>query len=88
MIEVFVQYFPRKKGFLFYKMRDKEVYLVIVPLAYAKTISAANESRPGDFQRHALSFIGEGSVNLDTLKLKLERISKHQSSISTEPLAR
>lgn len=87
LIEVFLQYFPRKKGFLFYKARDREVYLIIVPLKYAKTISAANESRPGDFQRHALSFISEGSVNIDSLKLKLERIAKH-SSISTEPLAR
>lgn len=87
LIEVFLQYFPRKKGFLFYKARDREVYMIIVPLKYAKTISAANESRPGDFQRHALSFIQEGSVNLDSLKLKLERISKH-SSISTEPVSR
>lgn len=87
LIDVFVQYFPRKKGFLFYKARDREVYLVIVPLKYARTISAANESRPGDFQRHALSFISEGSVNIDSLKLKLERISKH-SSISPDPLAR
>jgi hypothetical protein len=87
LIDVFVQYFPRKKGFLFYKTRGKELYLVIVPLKYATTISAANESRPGDFQRHALSFIAEGSVNIDSLKLKLARIAKH-SSISTEPLAR
>lgn len=87
LIEVFLQYFPRAKGFLFYKARDKEVYLVIVPLKYATTISKSNESRPGDFQRHALSFISEGSTNIDSLKLKLQRIAKH-SSISTEPLAR
>lgn len=87
LVEVFIQYFPRKKGFLFYKARDREVYFVIVPLRYAKTVNAANESRPGDVQRHALSFISEGSVNIDSLKLKLERIAKH-SSISTEPLAR
>lgn len=87
LIEVFLQYFPRSKGFLFYKARDKEVYLVIVPLKYATTISRANESRPGDFQRHALSFIVEGSVNVDSLKLKLARIAKH-SSISTEAIVR
>ncbi len=87
LIEVFLQYFPRKKGFLFYKARDREVYLIIVPLAYAKTISASNESRPGDFQRHALSFISEGSVNIDSLKLKLERVARH-ASISTEVIAR
>lgn len=85
--EVFLQFFPRSKGFLFYRARDKEVYLVIVPLKYATTISRANESRPGDFQRHALSFIAEGSVNVESLKLKLARIAKH-SSISTEPIAR
>lgn len=87
LIEVFVQFFPRSKGFLFYKARDREVYIVIVPLKYATTISAANESQPGDFQRHALSFIAEGSVNVDSLKLKLQRIAKH-SSISTEAIAR
>lgn len=87
LIEVFLQYFPRSKGFLFYKMRDKEVYLIIVPLKYATTINRANESRPGDFQRHALSFITDGSVNIDSLKLKLARIAKH-SSISTEAIAR
>lgn len=86
LIETFLQFFPRKKGFLFYKMRDKEVYLIIVPLKYAKTISRSNESRPGDFQRHAMSFIGEGSVNVDSLKLKLNRIAQH-TSISTEELA-
>lgn len=85
LIETFLQYFPRRKGFLFYKMRDKEVYLVLVPLKYARTVSRSNESRPGDIQRHAMSFIAEGSVNVDSLKLKLNRISKH-SSISTEPL--
>lgn len=85
--EVFLQYFPRAKGFLFYKARDREVYLVIVPLKYATTISRSNESRPGDFQRHAISFIQEGSVNVESLKLKLARVAKH-SSISTEAIAR
>ncbi len=85
--EVFLQFFPRSKGFLFYRARDREVYLIIVPLKYATTISKANESRPGDFQRHALSFIAEGSVNVDSLKIKLNRIAKH-ASISTEAIAR
>ncbi len=87
LVDEFVKHFPRKKGFLFYKSRDKEVYLVIVPLAYAKTINRQNESRPGDFQRHALSFIQEGSVNVESLNLKLSRVAKH-STISTEPIAR
>lgn len=85
--EVFIRHFPRAKGFLFYKKRDSEVYIIIVPLKYAKTISKANESRPGDFQRHALSFISEGSVNVDSLDMKLKRVAAH-SSISTEPIAR
>lgn len=85
LIEVFNQFFPKRKGFLFYKQRNSEVYLVIVPLKYATTISRSNESRPGDFQRHAMSFITEGSVNIDSLKIKLGRIAKH-TSISTEPL--
>lgn len=86
LIEVFNLHFPKSKGFLFYKQRNSEVYIVIVPLKYATTISRSNESRPGDYQRHAISFINEGSVNLDSLKMKLGRIAKH-SSISSEPLA-
>ncbi len=85
--EAFTLYFPRAKGFLFYKKRESEVYLVIVPLKYATTISRQNESRPGDFQRHAMSFLTEGSVNVDSLKLKLAKIAKH-SSIAREPIAR
>lgn len=87
LIEVFIRHFPRAKGFLFYKRRESEVYLIIVPLKYAKTISKANESRPGDFQRHALSFIGEGSVNVDSLELKLKSVAKN-NTISTEAIAR
>lgn len=87
LIEVFNRHFPRSKGFLFYKKRESEVYLIIVPLKYAKTISRANESRPGDFQRHALSFISEGSVNVDSLDIKLQRVAAN-NTISTEPIAR
>lgn len=87
LIEVFIRHFPRAKGFLFYKKRDSEVYIIIVPLKYAKTLSKANESRPGDLQRHALSFISEGSVNVDSLDLKLKMIAKN-NTISTEPIVR
>ena len=85
LVDAFSQIFPKRKGFLFYRQRDREVYLVIVPRKYAKTISRANESQPGDFQKHAVSFINEGSVNVDSLKRKLTLIANH-SSISTEPL--
>lgn len=87
LIEEFVKHFPRSKGFLFYKARDREVYLVIVPLKYARTVSKSNESRPGDFQRHALSFIQEGSVNVESLNIKLKRIAGH-TTISTEAIVR
>lgn len=85
LIEVFVKHFPKKKGFLFYKQRDSEVYIVIVPLKYATTVSDSNESQPGDYQRHAISFISEGSVNIDSLKSKLTGIANH-STISKEAL--
>lgn len=85
LLEVFHQVFDPKKGFLFYRVRDREVYLVIVPLVYAKTVSRFNESAPGDFQKHALSFITEGSVNLESLKMKLTKVANHQASISKEP---
>jgi hypothetical protein len=85
LIEVFNSIFDKSKKFLFYKLVDKEVYLVIVPLKYAKTVGKANESIAGDHQKHALSFITEGSVNVDSLKSKLTRIAEHASSISKEP---
>lgn len=85
LIEAFVQFFPRRKGFLFYRKRDQEVYIIIVPLKYATTIKRSNESRPGDYQKHVMSFLSEGSVNIDSLKLKLKRIADHPS-ISTEAL--
>ncbi len=86
LIEVFKLIFPKSKKFLFYKVRDKELYLVIVPLTYARTVTSSNEARPGDFQKHGISFITEGSVNIDSLKSKLTKVANH-ASISKEPLA-
>jgi hypothetical protein len=86
LLEVFNNIFPKKKKFLFYKSQDKEVYLIIIPLKYAVTIGKYNESTPGGFQRHALSFVNEGSVNLESLKMKLTKVANHPS-ISKEPLA-
>lgn len=86
LLDVFNNIFPKSKQFLFYKLRDKEVYLIIVPLKYAKTVGRATESQPGDFQKHALSFINEGSVNIDSLKLKLAKVAKH-TDIAKEPIA-
>jgi hypothetical protein len=75
MIVIFNRIFKPEYNFLFYKVRDKEVYLIIVPLKYAESIGGANESMPGDFQKHAISFISEGSVNMESLRMKLERVS-------------
>lgn len=75
MIVEFNRIFKPAYGCLFYKVRDKEVYLVIVPLKYAHTIGGANESLSQDFQKHAISFIGEGSVNPESLRLKLQRVA-------------
>jgi len=72
---VFDKVFSPADNFLFYKQKDKEVYLVIVPIKYSTVIGDYNNSIEGDFQKHAISFINEGSVNLDTLKMKLKRIA-------------
>ena len=85
LVTVFDSIFPKKKGFLFYKVQGKELYLVIVPLKYATTIGEQNDSIPGDFQKHAMSFIGEGSVGIESLKQKLTKIANH-SSIAKEEL--
>jgi hypothetical protein len=74
LIEVFNKIFNVKDDILFYKTSDKEVYLVIVPIKNSTVIDESNESMAGDFQKHAISFIQEGSVNLETLKMRLRRI--------------
>ncbi len=75
LIEVFNKVFNPKDGFLFFKTRDKEVYVVLVPLKNSISVSRENGSVEGDCQKHAMSFIVDGSVNLDTLKEKLKRIN-------------
>lgn len=76
MIEVFKKVFGEAAPeFLFYKKSNMEIYIVIVPLRRATVVGESEDSLPGDFQKHTMSFIGEGSVNLDTLKLKLKKIS-------------
>jgi hypothetical protein len=74
LVEIFNKVFDPKHDFLFYKTTDKELYIIIVPLKYSSSVGAENESVNGDFQKHAISFISEGSVNHDTLKAKLKRI--------------
>jgi len=76
LLTVFNKVFNPEYNFLFYKAVDKEVYLVIPPIKHSTTIGDFNNSIEGDFQKHAISFINEGSVNLDTLKMKLSRIPK------------
>lgn len=76
MLEVFRKVFGEAAPeFLFYKSTNKEVYIIIVPLRRATVVGESEDSIAGDFQKHAISFIADGSVNLDTLKLKLKKIS-------------
>lgn len=74
LLGVFNKIFKPEDNILFYKQSDKEVYIVIVPLKYSPSVGQSNGSLEGDFQKHAISFLNEGSVNLDTLKMKLKRI--------------
>ncbi len=75
LITVFNKVFKPKDGILFYKAKDKEVYLIIVPLKHSSTVGASHNSVDGEFQKHAISFIAEGSVNLDSLRNKLIRVA-------------
>ncbi len=75
MLTVFNKIFKPKDGILFYKAMDKEVYIIIVPLKHSSIVGAQHNSVDGEFQKHAISFVSEGSVNLDTLKNKLTRVS-------------
>jgi hypothetical protein len=76
ILSVFNKVFKPLDNFLFYKAVGMEVYLVIVPIKYSKSVGESNNSLEGDFQKHAISFLNEGSVNLDTLRMKLERIPR------------
>lgn len=75
LLTVFNKVFKPKDGILFYKAKDKEVYLIIVPIKHSSVVGPAHNSVTGDFQKHALSFISEGSVNVDTLRTKLNRVA-------------
>jgi hypothetical protein len=75
MITIFNKFFKPSDGFLFYKTPNKEVYIVIVPLKHSSIVGQEHDSVEGDFQKHAMSFITEGSVNLDTLRLKLQKVA-------------
>jgi len=76
LVAVFHKVFKPEDNILFYKQSDKEVYLVIIPIKYATEVGEAQDSIEGAFQKHAISFLNEGSVNLDTLRQKLEKINK------------
>jgi hypothetical protein len=76
LIEIFHKVFNPKDNILFYKQLDKEVYIVIIPIKYSSSIGEHNNSIDGDFQKHAISFLSEGSVNADSMKQKLQRIKK------------
>ena len=74
LLEVFNKVFKPEDNILFYRQLDKEVYIIIVPIKYSTSIGENNNSITGDFQKHALSFLNEGQVNLESLRSKLERI--------------
>ena len=76
LLDLFHKVFKPSDNILFYRQLDKEVYIVIIPIKYSTSIGDFNDSIDGDFQKHAISFLSEGSVNLDTMRKKLERINK------------
>lgn len=75
MLTVFNKIFKVKDGILFYKQDDKEVYVIMVPLKHSSVVGQDHNSVDGEFQKHAISFVSEGSVNLDMLKTKLTRVA-------------
>ena len=75
LVEVFNKIFKPEDNFLFYKTLDKEVYIVVIPIKFTNTIGVEFNSQAGDFQKHSISFILEGSANVDTLMAKLKRVA-------------
>jgi hypothetical protein len=76
LIEIFHKVFNPKDNILFYKQLDREVYLVIIPIKFSDIVGEDNDSVDGSFQKHAISFLNEGSVNVATMRQKLDRIKK------------
>ena len=74
LLDVFHKVFKPEDNFLFYKLDDRELYIVIVPLKYAESIGPEKDSIDGDFQKHALSFIAEGSASPELMRAKLLRV--------------
>ena len=74
LIEVFDEVFNPKDNFLFYRCVEKEVYVIMIPLKFSQ-VNKENGALSGDIQKHAISFVMEGSANVDTLKMKLKRIA-------------
>ena len=75
LLSVFNKIFKPKFGLLFYKKKDQEVYIIIVPIKYSSTIGKDKDSLDGEFQKHAISFLNEGSVNIDSLRMKLQKVA-------------
>lgn len=76
LVNLFHKVFRPEDNILFYKQADKEVYIIIIPIKYATEVGDSQDSIDGDFQKHAISFLTEGSVNLDTMRQKLEKVNK------------
>jgi len=77
LVELFHKVFKPEDNILFYKQLDKEVYIVIIPIKFSTSVGEHNDSLEGEFQKHAISFLNEGMVNLDTMRKRLEQIKKH-----------
>ena len=75
LLAVFNKIFKPTFGLLFYKKKDQEVYIIIVPIKYSSTIGKDKDSLDGEFQKHAISFLNEGSVNTDSLRMKLQKVA-------------
>lgn len=76
LIEIFDKIFKPEDNFLFLKSMNKEVYGVLIPLKFTH-ISHKEDSILADHQYHAISFVLDGSVNYDKLKMKLREVAKN-----------
>jgi len=83
LLEEFFKVFDKDDGYLLYKLEDREVYVVIVPI-HLSVVNREEDALPGDFQKHSMSFILEGSVNPTLFKNKLKLIRKSIRSLREE----
>lgn len=75
LVQAFESIFKPEDNFILLKDQYKEVYGVLVPLSYTK-IGPKENSIIGDYMYHAVSFVSEGSANMEMFISFLKKVAR------------